>query len=347
MQNTIEKPMLQALRGGIQETPPIWLMRQAGRYLSEYRAIRARAGSFLNLCYDPPLAAEVTLQPVRRYHLDAAILFSDILVVPDALGQPVSFVEGEGPKLEPVTSVADLKTLSIDPLIARLSPVYETVGTVKNELDTATAMIGFAGAPWTVATYMVEGRGGTDFSRIRAFALSNPSGFQALIDLLVDATVLHLAEQVKAGADLVQLFDTWSGILPDDEFDRWVIAPTKAIVNRLHDDYPDLPVIGFPRAAGLRYRRYVEQTGVSAVGLDQTVPLDFAATTLQPLVPVQGNLDPMVLRLGGSALDVSVDRIIDALAGGSFIFNLGHGIHKETPPEHVQQLVSRVRNRKS
>lgn len=341
----IEKPFLAALQGKKHSHPPIWLMRQAGRYLEEYRAIRAKVGGFLELCYTPELAIEVTMQPIRRFGFDAAILFSDILVLPDALGQEVTFVEGEGPKLEPVRSMADIQKLSTNWVFQRLEPVYETVAGLSQNLPKNTALIGFAGAPWTVATYMVEGGSSRDFAQVKGFAFEKPDEFQVLIDLIVEGTAEYLCSQIENGAEAIQIFDSWAGVLPEDAFDRWVIAPTKSLVAKVRAKHPATPIIGFPRGAGLNYVDYVRETAVTAVGLDTTVPTKWAADTLQTRLPVQGNLDPQILLAGGDILDSSVKRILENLSGGPFIFNLGHGIIKETPVEHVERLMDLVRGR--
>ena len=338
------KPLIKALRGGISEVPPVWLMRQAGRYLPEYRKLRTAAGSFLDLCYDPPNAAEVTLQPVRRFAMDAAILFSDILVVPDGMGQPVAFKEGEGPVLEPVRTAAAISALQVDAVTDRLAPVYETVSLVKAALPDEVALIGFAGAPWTVATYMVEGGSSKDFREIKGLAYRDPAAFDALIERLVTATVAHLLAQIEAGAEAVQLFDTWAGVLPEDGFTRWCIEPAKAIVSALRAGAPGIPVIGFPRGAAFNYERYIAETGVDAVGLDTTVPLD-AAARLQTQCGVQGNLDPILLVEGGPPMEAAARAIVGALRGGPFVFNLGHGVLPMTPPEHVAALLKVVRGR--
>jgi uroporphyrinogen decarboxylase len=322
--------------------PPVWLMRQAGRYLPEYRAVRAKAGGFLDLCFDPELAAEVTLQPVRRFDLDAAILFSDILVVPYALGRKLWFVEGEGPRLEPIDE-AGIYGLDRAGVEARVAPVLETVRRVRRELGEAKTLIGFCGAPWTVATYMVAGRGTSDQGPARQFAIGREAAFARLIDALVEASVAYLAGQVSAGADVVQIFDTWAGVLGEEDFERWCVRPTADIVRRLKAMAPEVRVIGFPKGAGLRLERYVAATGVDGVSIDWTVPLAFACEELQPRVAVQGNLDPLVLVAGGEALDRAVDRILGILSPGRFVFNLGHGIVPATPVEHVERLVKRVR----
>jgi uroporphyrinogen decarboxylase len=338
------KPLLQALRGVTMASPPVWLMRQAGRYLPEYRELRQRVPNFLELCLTPELATEATLQPLRRYALDAAILFSDILVVPHALGQRVAFREGEGPVLEPIRSPAEAERLSLVGFVDRVSAVFQTVERVASLVPAESALIGFAGAPWTVATYMIEGGSSRDFAAAKRWAITDPAGFAALIDLLVEATLRYLDGQVAAGAEVVQLFDSWAGVLDEMAFRRWVIAPTRRIVAGLREHHPGLPIIGFPRGAGLMYRSYFVETGVTALGLDTTVPLGIARKTLQSIGPVQGNLDPLLLVAGGEAMAVAVAAIKDAFAGGPFIFNLGHGIVPETPPEHVTRLIELIRH---
>jgi len=341
------KPLLSALRGETVTPPPVWLMRQAGRYLPEYREVRSRVGGFLELCYTPELAVEVTLQPIRRYGFDAAILFSDILVVPDALGQAVRFAEGEGPKLEPVRDAADLGRLRSDGLHEHLAPVYETVARLSRELPQEVTLIGFAGAPWTVATYMVEGGSSRDFAAVRGWSVGDPDGFGKLIDIVTRATAEYLCRQIEAGAEALQLFDSWAGVLPDDAFERWIVEPNARIVSIVKRRFPDIPIIGFPRGAGVLYERYVEATGVDAVSLDTTVPLKWAAQRLQPKVTVQGNLDPLVLLAGGEALERRTREIVATLGKGPFVFNLGHGIVKETPPEHVTRLLQAIRGGES
>jgi uroporphyrinogen decarboxylase len=337
------KPILRVLSGEPVWPLPVWLMRQAGRYLPEYRELRAEAGSFLALCYDPRRASEVTLQPIRRFGFDAAILFSDILVVPHALGQGLDYVEGEGPKLEPVTDAASIARLSAGRLHEVLGPVYETVGRVAAALPPETALIGFAGAPWTVATYMVEGGGSKEYGVVKRLAYGEPETFGRLIDLLVEATVAYLLRQVTAGVHAVQLFDSWAGVLPEAEFERWVIAPTRRIVAAVRVAAPGVPIIGFPRGAGLLYERYLAGTGVDAVGLDTAVPPGWAAKALQPKAAVQGNLDPVLLLTGGVPMLRAADAIVAALGGGPFVFNLGHGVLQKTPPEHVAALVRHLR----
>lgn len=339
-----EKTLLRALGGEALETPPLWLMRQAGRYLPEYREMRAGVSGFLELCYSPEKAAEVTLQPIRRFGFDAAILFADILLLPHALGQPVGFVEGEGPKLEAIRDRAGVEKLGIEKIDGHLEPVYETVRRLRKELPGETALIGFAGAPWTVATYMVEGGSSRDFVNVKGWAFSRPDEFESLIDLLVRGTIRYLTGQIQAGAEVIQLFDTWSGVLPENEFFRFVISPTKRIIEGIKAIAPDIPVIGFPRGAGALFEAYVKETGVDAVGLDSSVSLSWAAAKLQPICTVQGNLDPVLLISGGEPMRQAAYRILDAFAGGPFVFNLGHGILPMTPPEHVADLVRCVRN---
>jgi len=335
-----EKTILRALRGETTEKPPVWLMRQAGRYLPEYRALRAQAKDFLAFCLTPELAAEATVQPIRRFGLDAAILFADILIVPYALGQEVGFREGEGPVLVPVEDAAKLR---VEMVASRIAPVQETVRRVRPALPAEVALIGFAGAPWTVATYMVEGGSSRDFARVKRWAFGEPKTFSALIDRIVEATVVYLTAQIEAGAELVQLFDSWAGVLPEAGFRRWVIAPTRRIVDALKARHPDIPLIGFPRGAGVLYETYRRETGVDAVSLDPTVPLTWARERLQALGPVQGNLDPMLLVVGGEPMAEAVRAIRGELGRGPFVFNLGHGILPETPPEHVAELVELVR----
>ncbi len=341
---SVHKPLLDVLDGKRQAVPPVWMMRQAGRYLPEYRALREKAGSFLKLCFTPEWAAEVTLQPIRRFGFDAAILFSDILVIPHALGRELRFVEGEGPRLDPLTDAAAVAKLPRHADPAKLAPIYETVRRVKAELPPQTALIGFCGAPWTVATYMIAGQGTSDQAPARLFAYREPEAFAELIEILVDSSVDYLAAQLEAGADAVQIFDTWSGVLPPDQFDRWCIVPTQEIVARLREKIPGARIIGFPRGAGMMALSYAEMTGITAIGIDWMMPLFVAQEALQPRLPVQGNLDPLVLRAGGAALDSSIDAILQALAGGPFIFNLGHGILPDTPIAHVEQMLKRVRS---
>jgi uroporphyrinogen decarboxylase len=332
------KPLLRALARETLTRPPWWLMRQAGRYLPEYRAVRSQAQDFVELCLTPTLAAELTLQPVRRYRMDGAILFSDILLVPHALGQRLTFREGEGPILEAIEDASGIGRLDPGQIVPRLEPVFETIGRVAQSLGGQTALIGFAGAPWTVATYMVEGGSSRDFRQVKGWAYRDVEGFDALVGILIESTIEFLTAQIKAGAEVVQLFDTWAGVLPEPAFGRWVIEPTRTIVTALKQRFPDHPIIGFPRGAGLLYERYIKETGVDGIGLDATVPIGFARERLQPLATVQGNLDPILLITGGSSLEAAVRELFRSLGGGPFIFNLGHGVLPQTPPENVEVL---------
>jgi len=337
------KPLLRVLAGERLTTPPIWLMRQAGRYLPEYRSIRAKAERFLDLCFNPKLAAEVTLQPVQRFGFDAAILFSDILVVPHALGQRVGFEGGDGPRLDALADPAAVAQLQRQIDHQALAPVYETIARVKQDLPAGVTLLGFCGAPWTLVTYMIAGRGTADQLPARLFAYRHPESFAELIDVLVEASASYLARQFEAGVDAVQVFDTWAGVLPADEFRKWCIEPVAEIVSRVRRNIPAARIIGFPRGAGTKLVPYLAAVPVDAVGLDWTVELDFARETIQGLRPVQGNLDPLALLAGGEALDRSVDVITQAFSGGPFIFNLGHGVLPETPIAHVEQMIARVR----
>ena len=341
MTQTPTKPLLRALAGERVAPAPIWLMRQAGRYLPEYRALRAKAGGFLDLCFTPDYATEITLQPIRRFGFDAAILFSDILVIPWALGQPLRFEEGRGPVLEPLAPDG-LERLEQAGAVERLAPVFETVRRVKSGLPSPTTLIGFAGAPWTVASYMIEGGGSKEFLKAKRWALGAPERFQQLMDLLVAATIDYLSAQVEAGAEALQLFDSWAGVLSETELERWSLAPLQRIVEGVKARHPSVPVILFPRGAGLGYARFAKASGADGLGLDTTVPLAFAAE-LQKQITVQGNLDPAALVTGGRALEEGIDRILSALGAGPFIFNLGHGVVPETPPEHVAALIARIR----
>jgi uroporphyrinogen decarboxylase len=336
--------LLQVLGGQALSPPPLWLMRQAGRYLPEYRAVRERAGGFLDLCYTPELAAEVTLQPIRRFGFDAAIVFSDILVVPDALGQSVSFREGEGPRLEPIASGRDLARLDPATVGAKFGRVFETVQRVRQDLPRETALIGFCGAPWTVATYMIAGEGSSDQAAARSFAYRDRNAFRRLIDLLTETSIAYLDGQVHAGANALQIFDTWAGTLPDEEFETWVVAPTERIVAELKSRHPDVAIIGFPRGAAANAIRYLQVTRVDGLGCDTAVPLTQIRKLAESGVAVQGNLDPLLLVAGGPALERRVRETLDAMRGARFIFNLGHGIFPETPPEHVARLIEIVRS---
>nr|WP_264577567.1 MULTISPECIES: uroporphyrinogen decarboxylase [unclassified Sphingobium] len=337
----VTAPLLSVLRGAVPARPPLWLMRQAGRYLPEYRALRAEKGGFLDLCYDSESAAEVTLQPIRRFGFDGAILFSDILVVPHALGQDLWFEAGEGPRLAPPLVEGELTSLA--PAPQRLAPVIDTVRRVKAALAPQTTFLGFAGSPWTVATYMVAGQGSKDHAAARRMAYQQPAKFGAIIDAIIETTVDYLSAQIAAGVDAVQLFDSWAGSLSPAQFRQWVIAPNARIVKALKLRHPDTPIIGFPKGAGAKLVAYAQETGVDALGLDETLDPAWAARELPAHLPLQGNLDPLALIAGGETLDRAVDAILEALSGRPHIFNLGHGILPDTPIAHVEQLVARVR----
>ncbi|MEJ0075040.1 MAG: uroporphyrinogen decarboxylase [Alphaproteobacteria bacterium] len=339
------KPILEVLGGRAQATPPVWFMRQAGRYLPEYRALRERAGSFLDLCFTPELATEVTLQPIRRFGFDAAILFSDILVVPHALGRTVTFEAGEGPRLEPLDDAAGLNGLSATADDRVFAPVYEAVRRVKRELPANVALLGFCGAPWTVATYMVAGRGTPDQAPARLMAYREPRAFARIIDILVAVSSRYLIEQLRAGADAVQIFDTWAGVLPPTEFARWCIAPLRKIIANVRAEITDAKIIGFPRGAGASLGNYVTNVPINAVSIDWAAEPEFVRRNVQSKVAVQGNLDPLVLLAGGPALDRAIDEILENFRAGPFIFNLGHGILPETPIAHVEQTLRRIRDR--
>jgi uroporphyrinogen decarboxylase len=334
-------PLLAVLKGAKPAVPPLWLMRQAGRYLPEYRALREQKGGFLELCYDADAAAEITLQPIRRFGFDGAILFSDILIVPHAIGQNLWFEAGEGPRLAPPLLEADLADFTPDS--SRLSAIWDTVAKVRAALPPGVTFLGFAGSPWTVATYMVAGQGSKDQGLARRMAYQDEGRFAAIIDAIVETSVAYLDGQVRAGVDAVQLFDSWAGSLSPAQFERWVIAPNAEIVRRLKALHPDLPVIGFPKGSGAKLPDYVAGTGVDAVGLDETIDPFWAARVLPSGLPVQGNLDPLALVAGGAALDGAVDRILEAFADRPHIFNLGHGILQDTPIAHVEQLLARIR----
>jgi len=339
----VDKPLIEVLDKKLCTPPPVWLMRQAGRYLPEYRRIREEAGDFLKLCLTPRLATEVTLQPVRRFQFDAAIVFSDILIVPYALGQRVWFVEGEGPRLEPIVNGQGVDRLRREIDRAVVTPVYEIISTVKAKLPGHVALLGFCGAPWTVASYMIAGRGTAGQEPARLFAYRDPQSFASLIDILVDVSAAYLIGQIEAGADAVQIFDTWAGILPSQEFRRWCVEPTRRIVEKLRNAVKEVKIIGFPRNAGTSLLHYVQTVPVDAVGLDWSVELAFARSQIQSRIPVQGNLDPLVLAAGGTALDRAIDDILQVFSGAPFIFNLGHGILPQTPLAHVEQMLARIR----
>ena len=337
-----DKPLLSVLRGERRDPPPVWMMRQAGRYLPEYRELRAEKGGFLDLVYDSQAAAEITLQPLKRFPaLDAAILFSDILIVPFAIGQNLTFVAGEGPRLTPPLITAKLEELTAYP--ARLEPIYRTVAAVRAQLDPAKTLIGFAGSPWTVATYMVAGEGSREQAEARRLAYVQPEVFAEIIALIEQVTLDYLSGQIEAGAEAVQLFDSWAGSLSPAQFERWVIAPTARLVTALRARHPEVPIIGFPKGAGGKLAAYARETGVTALGVDETVDPFWAAESLPERLPLQGNLDPLALIAGGEALNSAVDRILDAFAGRPHIFNLGHGILQDTPIAHVEALLARVK----
>jgi uroporphyrinogen decarboxylase len=337
------KPFIDVLSGQKQAIPPIWMMRQAGRYLPEYREVRARAGGFLDLCFTPELAAEVTLQPIRRFGFDAAIIFSDILVVPYALGRSVRFEVGEGPRLDPLDDPAKVASLAPRADMGTLEPVFAALRLVRRALDPKVALIGFCGAPWTVATYMVAGQGTPDQAPARIMAYRHPEAFAKIIDVLVESSIDYLLRQLAAGADALQIFDTWAGVLPPEEFARWSIEPTRRIVAGVRARAPDAKIIGFPRGAGALLPSYVEATKVDAVSIDWTAEPSFIRERVQSRVAVQGNLDPLVLITGGDALDRAVDGVLANYAGGRLIFNLGHGIQPETPIAHVERMLKCVR----
>lgn len=341
MEESSNRAVMRVLNGESLPVPPIWLMRQAGRYLPEYRETRKKAGGFLDLCYNPELAIEVTLQPIRRFGFDAAILFSDILVIPDALGRSVCFEEGRGPVLEPI-DLSGIEALELGAVSDHLRPVIEAVRGLRSELPAETTLLGFCGAPWTVATYMVAGHGTPDQAPARLFSYRNEAAFLHLIDVLVAASSEYLVAQLKAGADAVQIFDSWSGVLGETEFEKWCVEPVKQIVANVRAEIPGARIIGFPKGAGARYDNYRERTDVDCLGMDWSVPFD-QARRLQSQGAVQGNLDPLRLIAGGDALDEGVDAILDKLGGGPLIFNLGHGITPDAPIAHVERLIERIR----
>ena len=342
-QHPEKKLFIQALDGQSNKIPPLWMMRQAGRYLPEYREIRATVPTFLDFCYSPKLATEATLQPIRRFGFDAAILFSDILVVPDAFGQKVSFEQGEGPRLPPISDAAGLAALKEEIDLEKLSPVFEAIQLIKGALPSETSLIGFCGAPWTVASYMIAGKGTPDQKPARLFAYQNPELFQRLIDLLVRGSIDYLERQFAAGVESVQIFDSWAGVLPQNEFEKWCLKPIIAIVEGLKARVPHARIIAFPRGVGSHLEAFTSHPGINALSLDTSADVNWVAREIQLKKTVQGNLDPFALIAGGRALDESVDRIKKAFDGKPYIFNLGHGILPETPIAHVEQLVARVR----
>ncbi len=340
----MDRLLTRVLRGERTPGPPVWLMRQAGRYLPEYRASRARAGSFLDLCYSPDFATEVTLQPIRRYGFDASIIFSDILVVPQAMGRKLWFEEGEGPKLDPMEGPADVARLSSAGLEDRLQPVYEAIRRTRAALPESTDLIGFCGAPFTLACYMIEGGGSRDWFKVKQWAYGHPESFRRLIEALVDACAAHLARQVEAGCDVVQIFDSWAGVLPEEQLFHWSVQPTQAIARKLRERHPGTPVIVFPRGVGpaaMMYRRLPE---FAAISIDTGIGAHWAAQELQPHLCVQGNLDPAMLVVGGEAMAHETKRILGKLSGGRHVFNLGHGVVPQTPPDNVARLVDIVRD---
>jgi uroporphyrinogen decarboxylase len=337
------KPFLEVLSGRKQAVPPIWMMRQAGRYLPEYRELRAKAGGFLDLCFTPEFAAEVTLQPIRRFNFDAAIIFSDILVVPYALGRSVRFEAGEGPRLDPLDTPEKIAGLASRADFTKLEPVFEALRRVRRDLEAKTALIGFCGAPWTVATYIIAGQGTPDQAPARLLAYRHPEAFAKIIDALVENSITYLVGQLKAGADCLQIFDTWAGVLPPREFARWSIEPTRRIVEGVRKQIPDAKIIGFPRGAGALLPDYVDATGVDGVSIDWAAEPSLIRARVQNRIAIQGNLDPLVLIAGGAALDRAIDDVLENYASGRLIFNLGHGILPETPIAHVEQMIKRVR----
>ena len=337
------KEMLNVLKGQKNNYTPIWLMRQAGRYLPEYRNLRAKAKNFLNLCLTPQWASEITLQPINRYGFDAAILFADILLVPMALGIKLEFLEGEGPVLEDISNEQQIDGLFFDN--EKVTPVYEAISLIKNKLPSHTAFIGFCGAPWTVACYMIDGRGKTGFLKAKSWAKEQPELLDKLIFKLIEASEIYLSQQIEAGVEILQIFDSWSGLLEGNDFIRWVVKPTHELVKRMKDKYPHISIIGFPREAGSNYQIYLEQTGVDAVSIDQSVDLETTGRQLQKMKPLQGNLDPDLLVKGGKDMLKAAEKIITTL-GPRHIFNLGHGVVPQTPPENVAELVNFVQGYK-
>jgi len=342
-QDSATNPLIEVLSGRRQNRPPLWMMRQAGRYLPEYRALRAKAASFLDLCFTPDYATEVTLQPIRRFGFDAAIIFSDSLVMPHALGRSVRFEAGEGPRLDPLATPEQIATLATEADFSLLEPVYEALRRVRSQLAPEITLIGFCGAPWTVATYMVAGQGTPDQAPARMLAYRHPDAFAKIIDVLVENSIQYLVGQLKAGADCLQIFDTWAGVLPPREFARWSTEPARRIVAGVRKQAPNARIIGFPRGASGMLPAYAEQTGVDAVSIDWTAEPSMIRDRVQSRVAVQGNLDPLALITGGAALDRAVDDVLENFGNGRLIFNLGHGILPETPIAHVEQMVKRVR----
>ncbi|KWV91414.1 uroporphyrinogen decarboxylase [Erythrobacter sp. YT30] len=334
-------PLLDTLKGKRQAVPPVWLMRQAGRYLPEYRELRAEKGGFLELVYDSEAAAEITVQPIRRFGFDGAILFSDILIVPHAMGQGLEFLAGEGPKLSPTLMEAELADFTAAP--DRFEPIYETLRLTRGLISDDVTLLGFAGSPWTVATYMIAGEGSKDQGPARLLAYKDPERMQAILDAIIDVTIGYLRGQIDAGAEAVQLFDSWAGSLAPDEFERWVVAPNAKITAALKQSHPDTPVIGFPKGAGSKLAAYARETGVDAVGLDETLDPASVHASLPSGMPVQGNLDPLLVEAGGPMLPKRVKTIIEAFEDRPHVFNLGHGIGQFTPIAHVEQLLATLR----
>lgn len=339
-----DKPFLDALNGIAADRPPVWFMRQAGRYLPEYRELRAAKGGFLEMAFDPDTACEITMQPIRRFDLDAAIIFSDILTVPMALGQHLEFVQGEGPKLGEL----NISALNYSNF-TRLNEVYHAITATKDKLKAeghnATALIGFCGAPWTVATYMIEGGSSRDFMKSKRMMIEQPQAMSSLMNILVEASATYLINQINAGAEAVQIFDSWAGVLDSENFKRWCIKPTQQIVELVRAAHPHVPIIGFPKGAGQNSLKYAQSTGITAIGIDHTLPTEWAARTLQPVLPMQGNLDPAYLLAGGDPMIMAAEQILGDLKNGAYVFNLGHGVNKETPPENVEALVNFVKGR--
>lgn len=346
-----ENLLLENLKGEQTDQVPFWFMRQAGRYLPEYRELRKQAGGFLDLVYDPEKASEVTLQPIRRFGMNGAILFSDILVIPQSLGQDLRFETGEGPKLQALKEPQDIEKLTASDIDQTLSPIYETVSRVRQKLQVEgfhqTNLIGFAGAPWTVACYMIEGGGSKNFEKTKNWAANDPESFGKLIETISEATIHYLSKQVEAGAEALQLFDSWAGLLEGDDFDRWVMTSTAKIVKALKEKHPGTPVIGFPREAGEKTASYAQKTAIDAIGLDYSLSPVWARDNLQATLPVQGNLDPSILLEGGEKMEKAAMNIIEIFSDKPFIFNLGHGVIKETPVEHVEQLSQIIRDFRS
>tara|TARA_R110002124_G_scaffold26361_3_gene94785 strand:- start:33510 stop:34541 length:1032 start_codon:yes stop_codon:yes gene_type:complete len=339
------RTFLEPFHGIIPARPPVWFMRQAGRYLSEYRELRKTAPNFLSFCYSPDLTVEATLQPIRRYGFDAAIMFSDILVIPDALGQNVRFEEGVGPLLDPITDRAGISALKTDGVLDHLAPVFETLTRLRRELPDETALIGFAGAPWTLAFYMIEGRGGVDGGKLKRMAYGQPEDFQVLMTVLEESLVAYLCRQVEAGAEVLQLFDSWSGIADETLFKRWIIEPMARIVARIKEAHPTVPIIGFPRGAGPMVAAYAAETGVDGMSVDSQIPLSWARKNVAGNFVLQGNLDNQLLVTGGEEMDRAVERIVGDMQGHPFVFNLGHGILPPTPPEHVGRVLDMLRGK--